>query len=114
MPLPMEAGTPVLTTLIYLCLLLGVIFLGFYVLKRFAFRGVTMGGGKAAPMLLSRLMLGNRQAVTVVRYRDKDLLLGVTEERITLLREFESDDEAVPVTEGGFAKLLKRSTDDAK
>ena len=46
-------------------------------------------------------------------YRDKDLVLGVTEERINLLREFdaEEDDQATPEPKS-FASLLKRKTDD--
>ena len=67
---------------------------------------------RGGPQLLSRLMLGNRQSVAVVRYRDKDLVLGVTEEHITVLREFDAEDEAEAPKKKSFASMLKRSTDD--
>ena len=61
--------------------------------------------------MVSRLMLGNRQSVTVVRYRDKDMVLGVTDSSITLLSESEADesDEATS-PRPNFAALLRRKT----
>lgn len=112
-PLPaMDTGTTVLTTLGYLCLLLGVIFMAYYILKRLGVHGMGMST-KGGPQLLSRLMLGSHQSVTVVRYRDKDLLLGVTGDRINLIKEFDADDsEDVEAKPKNFASFLKRSTDD--
>lgn len=114
MQLPVvDTGTTILTTAGYLCLLLGVIYLAYYLMKRF---GLHAGGGMGAmhgPRLLSRLMLGNRQSVAVVRYKDRELVLGVTEERITLLTESEADgSETPPAPKANFAKMLKRSADD--
>lgn len=113
MPLPMmDTGTSFLTTFGYLCLLLGVIFTAYYLLKRFGIHGMGMST-KGGPQMLSRLMLGNQQSVTVVRYRDKDLVLGVTHERIDLLKEFDADDDETPAVEKkNFANILRRSTDD--
>ena len=114
MQLPVvDSGATVLTTAGYLFLLLGVIFLAYWLLKRFGVPG-SFSPGKNGPYLVSRLMLGNRQSVAVVRYRDKDLVLGVTEERISLLTEEEADfteKSTTPVK--NFASLLKRSTKDA-
>ncbi len=112
MPLPMvNTGTTVLTTLGYLCLLLGVIFMAYYLLRRLGIHGMGISS-KGGPQLLSKLMLGNHQSVAVVRYRDKDLVLGVTGERINLLKEFDADDSDVPEVEPkNFATLLKRSAD---
>jgi len=121
MQLPaVDTGGMVLTTLGYLCLLLGVIFLAYWLLKRLGFHGMGIRSGSGAPRLLTRLMLGNRQSVAVVRYRDKDMVLGVTEEHISLLREFDADDvdetgEEVEVAKPvNFASLLKRSKDNAE
>lgn len=113
MPLPMmDTGTSVLTTLGYLCLLLGVIFTAYYLLRRFNIHG--MGAAtKGGPRMQSRLMLGNQQSVTVVRYRGKDLVLGVTADRIQLLREFDAVDDGEELAEPThFANVLRRSTDD--
>ncbi|MCJ2166059.1 MULTISPECIES: flagellar biosynthetic protein FliO [unclassified Pseudodesulfovibrio] len=113
MQLPaVDSGTTILTTTGYLFLLLGVIFLAYYLLKRFGVPGA-LTSGRSGPRLLSRLMLGNRQSVAVIRYRDKDLLLGVTEDNITLLSESQADaDEEPPAPVRSFASLLKRSARD--
>lgn len=114
MALPaVDTGSTVLVTLGYLCLMLGVIFFAYWLLKRLGFHGMGVRTSKDGPQLLSRLMLGGRQSVAVVRYRDKDLLIGVTEERINLLKEYEADDEVGETPEPmTFANLLKRKTDD--
>jgi len=92
MALPVvDSGASILTTLGYLCLLLGVIFLAFYLLRRIGFHGLGGSGGKGAPRLMSRLVLGARQSVAVVRFRGRDFLLGVTDERISLLASEEAD-----------------------
>ncbi|WP_250645542.1 flagellar biosynthetic protein FliO [Salidesulfovibrio onnuriiensis] len=104
----------VFSTAGYLCLILGVIFLAYWLLRRYGPYGATPArGGSHNPRLLGRLLLGNRQSVTVVRYRDKTLVLGVTEERISLLTELEGEEEE---EEDGslsmnFASLLKRNVD---
>ncbi|NDV18812.1 flagellar biosynthetic protein FliO [Pseudodesulfovibrio sp. JC047] len=110
MALPaVDSGATLLTTAGYLFLLLGVIFLAYYLLKRFGVPTAFMAG-QNGPRLISRLMLGNRQSVAVVRYRNKDLLLGVTENTISLLGEEDADDTQEPVTpKTNFASFLKRA-----
>jgi flagellar protein FliO/FliZ len=110
MQLPaVDSGTTILTTAGYLCLLLGVIFLAYWLLKRFGVPGALTGSGQDGPKLVSRLMLGNRQSVAVVRYRDKDLLLGVTEHSVSLLAEETAAPGKEPVERKSFASVLKRS-----
>jgi flagellar protein FliO/FliZ len=107
-----DSGTTILTTLGYLCLLLGVIFLAYYLLKRLGIQGWGAQGGPGGPRLMSRLMLGNRQSLVVVRFRGSDLLLGVTEERVSLLTEVEAGDGDEPApAPRSFAALLKRGTE---
>ena len=108
-----DTGSTVLTTLGYLCLLLAVIYLAYYGLKRLGVGTMGVRGGAAAPRLVSRLMLGQRQSLAVVRHRGKDLLLGVTEHKITLLAEDEAsdEDEASSPEPRSFASLLKRNLD---
>ncbi|BCS89362.1 flagellar biosynthetic protein FliO [Pseudodesulfovibrio sediminis] len=109
MQLPaVDSGTTILTTAGYLCLMLGAIFLAYWLLKRFGVPGAMSGQG--GPRLISRLMLGNRQSIAVVRYRDKDMILGVTEENITLLASEEAgEDIEVEQPARSFASFLKRS-----
>ena len=108
---PVDSGSAIMTTAGYLFLMLAVIFLAFWLLKRFGVPGA-LSSGKDGPKLVSRLMLGNRQSVAVVRYRDRDMVLGVTESHITLLGEDEAvEEEQAPAASGNFASFLKRSTD---
>ena len=114
MQLPVvDTGSSVLTTLGYLCLLLAVIFLAYYLLKRLGVPGMGAQGGPDAPKLVGRLMLGQHQSVVVVRHRDRDLLLGVTEHSITRLAEDEASDEEGELSpeSRSFASLLKRKLD---
>jgi len=114
MALPaVDTGSTVLMTLGYLCLLLAIIFFAYWLLRRLGFHGMGVRSSGDGPQLLSRLMLGNRQSVAVVRYRDKDLVIGVTEDRVNLLKEFDADDrEGEAPQPKTFASLLKRKTDD--
>lgn len=90
--------------------MLAVIFLAYWLLKRYGVPAA-LSSGKNGPKLVSRLMLGNRQSVAVVRYRDRDMVLGVTESHITLLAEDEAgEEENTPAPSGNFASFLKRST----
>lgn len=110
-PLPLaDTGHTVLITLGYLCLLLGIIFFAYWLMKKLGFHGMGVHAGKNAPQLMSRLMLGNRQSVAVVRYREKDMVIGVTENNINLIREFEAEDSEPESGERrSFASLLKRT-----
>lgn len=113
MQLPVvDTGSTILVTLGYLCLLLGVIFFAFWLLKRLGFGGMGVQHGKRSPLLLSRLMLGSRQSVAVIRYRDRDMVLGVTEENITLLKEFDADQSEIEAEKPvGFSAMMKRNKD---
>ena len=118
MPLPeVDTWSTVFTTLGYLCLLLGVIFLAYWLLKRFGLNRMGPRGGAEAPQLMGRLMLGPRHSLVVVRHRERDLLLGVTEHSITKLAEDGADDaqygaEGEDGDDPGtatFAAMLKRN-----
>ncbi|MCM0754089.1 flagellar biosynthetic protein FliO [Desulfovibrio aminophilus] len=87
-----------------LSLVLALIFVGFYLVRRFGPATLTRARGGAAPALLGRLFLGNRQSVAVVRVLDKTLILGVTEQQISLLGEAETTD--APAQGAGFARVL--------
>jgi flagellar protein FliO/FliZ len=86
-------------------------FLAYYLLKRLGIQGWGAHGGKDGPRLISRLALGARQSVTVVRFRDRDLLLGVTEDRVSLLADVEAgEDEDRASGPKSFAALLGKKT----
>ncbi|WP_155887627.1 flagellar biosynthetic protein FliO [Paucidesulfovibrio longus] len=76
-----------LVTAAYLCLILGVIFLAVWLLRRYGPASVSRTKGPDNPRLIGRLMLGPKQSVCVVRVHERNLILGVTEQRINLLAE---------------------------
>lgn len=73
-----------------LILLLSVLFLALYLLKRFGPRAGIGVFGRGDLKLEGQLALGPRRSVVVVRYLNKRLVLGVTETSINLLTEMES------------------------
>ncbi|MFO8032374.1 MAG: flagellar biosynthetic protein FliO [Desulfohalobiaceae bacterium] len=74
-----------------LLLLLGLILLGFYLLKRFGPRaGLRFAAGEQIK-LLGQVSLGPKRQLVLVRFLNRLLLLGVTETNIQLLAE--ADDE---------------------
>jgi flagellar protein FliO/FliZ len=82
-----------------LCLILALIFLGYWLIRRFGPTALGRGRGGEAPALLGRLLLGHRQSVAVVRVSGKTLVLGVTEHQVNLLTEVPGN--------GTFATVLK-------
>jgi flagellar protein FliO/FliZ len=74
-----------------LCLLLGVIFVGLYLLKRFGpSTGLKMASNTQLKVL-GHVTLGPKKKLLMVRFLNKVLLLGVTETSINVLSEAEAD-----------------------
>ena len=95
-----------------LLLILAVILVAFWMLRRFGPKfGLGPGGRGGMLRLVSHLAIGPRKSVMVVQFLNKNLVLGVTDQSITLLTEVPTDHEA----DSTFAKALDRagdSTDD--
>ncbi len=71
-----------------LAVLLGVIFAAFWLLKRYGPKiGLGPGGRGGNLRLTDHLSVGPKKSVVVVRFLNKDLVLGVTEHSITRLAE---------------------------
>ena len=78
-------------------LLLGLLWLGLWLLRRSGkFRFLPQPGKlpKDALVLEHQLPLGPRKAVMVVRFLNRSLVLGVTDQQITLLTEMGPDNES--------------------
>jgi flagellar protein FliO/FliZ len=89
-----------------LCLLLAVIFLGFYLLRRFGSKAGLTFAPQSELKLLGRLNLGPKKSLVLVRFLNKDLLIGVTDSHISLLSEIEADDAQTHTDD--FATELSR------
>ena len=71
-----------------LLVLLAFIFAAFWLLKRYGGKfGIGPAGRAGKLRLVDHLPVGPRKSVVVVRYLDKDLVLGITEQSITFLTE---------------------------
>ncbi len=103
---PVEPGLgPLFTMIGGLCLVLALLLIGFWLLRRYG----PKGGFGASKWLKyeGSLAIGPRKSVVVVRFLNKVLVLGVTEHQINLLTETEAghDDPA----DKDFAKVLDKS-----
>lgn len=102
----------------YLFLILGVILLAFFLLRKFGPAGIARAKGGVQPRLKGRLMLGNKQSVAVVKVLDRVMILGVTERSITLLDKMGADDSRLMDQEEDehaftkFAEMLGKKRDE--
>ncbi|MBI9111195.1 MAG: flagellar biosynthetic protein FliO [Maridesulfovibrio ferrireducens] len=85
--------------------ILGMLLLVFYFMRRLNL-GVSFSGVRNKELqIVERLPLGPRQNITVIKYRGQDLVLGVTQDKITLLQARE---EVHGKDEKDFAGFLKK------
>ncbi|GAB6176925.1 flagellar biosynthetic protein FliO [Desulfobaculum senezii] len=90
-----------------LCLLLAVLFGGFWLLRRFGPRAGLGMLGRSDLKLEGQLALGPKKSVMVVRFLNKHLVLGVTDSTINLLTEMDADDDE---TNTNFSKALQTAS----
>lgn len=74
-----------------LFLVLGLLFLLLYLLKRYGHKAGLTRQLSSDLKLVAQMALGPRKSVVVVRYLNKDMVLGVTDSSITLLTETHHD-----------------------
>ncbi len=79
-----------------------------YLKRKGGFKILTMQGDLA---LESRMALGPKKALIVVRFLNKRVLLGVTDQQITMLTELPTDDEpsSQPAPAAAFKEHLERA-----
>ncbi|WP_319777614.1 flagellar biosynthetic protein FliO [Maridesulfovibrio sp.] len=85
--------------------ILGMLLLAYYFMRRLNIGGVFPGARKGTLEIVERLPLSPRQNITVVRYRNKELVVGVTHDKITLLH---AGDEGYAKTDSDFAGYLDK------
>ena len=95
-------GRQIATTMIWLVLMCGAIWLILRVLYgRVGFGGFGQGS-KRTIQVIDRHFLGPQRALITVRVPGKVLLLGMTEQTITTLAELSPEDLEVPTLAGGI------------
>ena len=89
-----------------LLLLLGVIFAAFYVLRRFGPRlGLPLARKNTGLTFEGQLSLGPKRSVVLVRFLNKVMVLGVTEQSINLLTEIDDSHDR----DTDFAAALEKA-----
>ncbi len=88
-----------------LFLILAMLFMIYYLMKRLNLGHGFTGARKGELKIVDRLPLGPRQNITVIKYRGQDLVLGVTQDKITLLHARE---EGHGKDKRDFAGFLKK------
>lgn len=92
---PATLGGTVLQMGLALALILGIILLGYWMLRRFGPRfGIGAASRPHGLRLEGHMGLGPRKSLMVVRFANKLLLLGVTDHSINLLTEADCPDES--------------------
>lgn len=89
-----------------LLLILGLIFLGLALLRRVGLLSRIQTKKQASLWVEDRLVLGPRKQLVVVRFLNKQLVLGITDSGITLITE--ADHESHPQTT--FSSTLEQET----
>ncbi|MFP4391451.1 MAG: flagellar biosynthetic protein FliO [Desulfohalobiaceae bacterium] len=90
-----------------LFLLLGLLLLGFYLLKRYGPNaGLRFAAGEQMKVL-GQVSLGPKRQLVLVRFLNRLLLLGVTETNIQLLAEAHDEHE----NQNHFASQLQKAAD---
>jgi|GEM_PF-1967628 flagellar protein FliO/FliZ len=75
-----------------LAIVLGLIVAVLYFVKKYALK-VSSGSGRSEFRLLSSFHLGNREKLVMIEVENEKLLLGVTQNRISLLSKYENYDD---------------------
>jgi len=85
--------------------ILAMLLLAFYLLRRFNIGGSFSGARQGDLQIVERLPLGPRQNITVIKYRDSEMVVGITHDRITLLH---TRDEGNAKNKSDFAGYLNK------
>ncbi|WP_050775221.1 MULTISPECIES: flagellar biosynthetic protein FliO [Desulfonatronospira] len=91
-----------------LFLILALIFLLYYLLKKYGHKAGLGRSGSEYLQTKAVMSLGPRKNIVVVRFLNKYLVLGVTDTQINLLKEMDADHEQ----EQDFSKVLNQKSSD--
>jgi flagellar biosynthetic protein FliO len=108
------ATMSILKMLAALAVVIALIYLAIYLLKKFMGRG-RVGGGKARVLeILETAYIDPKKSLSLVRVADKSVLIGVTDNQISMLTELDAQKtlalfaaEQANGEEGGFAGMLR-------
>lgn len=115
---PLEVPTmAIVKTICALIVVLFAMYAGVYLLKRFMGRHGRGEGGVSTLEVLETTHLGPKKSVSLIRVGDRSVLVGVTDQQISVLSELSPEEtsvlgaseNAVPAREG-FADIIRRAS----
>ena len=80
-----------------------------YVVSKYVGRGMNKNGNSHYMRVVDQLMVGQDRYVAVVQAGDKYLLIGVTSQQISLLRELDPETQGRRTVDAGESSGYKRS-----
>jgi len=110
-PIP-EVWNMLLKSAGMLCVVIGILLLMVYIIKRFSLAG---GGkrGQTSIKVLSSIHFGAKEKVALIDVLGKKILLGITANNINFLTEFDKDidvgDDVLNKEKGIFSFMLKKN-----
>ncbi|MDD3733215.1 MAG: flagellar biosynthetic protein FliO [candidate division Zixibacteria bacterium] len=96
-----------------LAVVLVCIYLGIYLLKRMMGRRYAAGGGNGILQVLETAYVGPKKTVSLIRVAERSVLIGVTDNQISMLTELGAEETAalsagnIDTTGEGFNQLFK-------
>lgn len=105
-------GLALVKMLAALGLVLGLLLVAYWALRRFTPLGRAAGAASGGLRLLGRLPLGGKAWLSVVEAGGEVLIVGVTEQSVNLLARVEDPEQAARLRAagpGGFGRALRRA-----
>ena len=107
---PIEPSSYLTQIMLSLVFILGIIFVGAWLLKRF---GRVNGIANDQMRVMANMAVGQRERVILLEVGKEQLLIGVTASKVSLLHELKEpivfDDPPPSVIKGGFAEKLQEA-----
>jgi flagellar protein FliO/FliZ len=108
------SGSDLLNAFIPLLIIFGLLYGILYFVKKFSFSAKSKVSKSFSVNLISNQMILPKKYISVVRVKDKILVLGVSETSINLLQELQYDkdleeDNNNNEVKGNFLEILKRN-----
>ncbi len=114
------ATISIIKMLAALAVVIGCIYLGIYLLKKLMSRRNRGGGAERILEILETAYIDPKKSLSLVRVADKSVLIGVTDNQISVLTELDPEKTLALASasstgrQGGFAGLLRSATDKLK
>ena len=108
------SGTDLINALLPLVIIFGLLYGVLFFVRKFSFSTKNKISKKLQVRVISNQMIMPKKYVSVIKIKDKLLVLGVSESSINLLKEFDDDlglddEDKVEITSANFLDVLRQN-----